>query len=173
MTPAPLMTAFDRGTVVVNTTTPDVLVYSGSSCQCVPSILTAMTMLQVLSTLKARPRKADMYYRHRLPVRIMHWVNVVCLTVLFMSGLSIFNAHSALYWGNSSYDGHPALLEITSTEASRPPGEGGAAAPAPPPEAGGHKKNMPRRARAASCVSVRTNSTRQAFWAFRERRRVR
>src|SRR5437870_1558970 len=78
-----------------------------------------MTMLQVLSTLKARPRKADLYYRHRLPVRIMHWVNVVCLTVLFMSGLSIFNAHSALYWGNSSYDGRPALLEITSTEASR------------------------------------------------------
>lgn len=58
-----------------------------------------------------------MYYRHRLPVRIMHWTNVVCLTVLFMSGLSIFNAHSALYWGNSSYDGRPALLEITSTDA--------------------------------------------------------
>jgi thiosulfate reductase cytochrome b subunit len=82
-----------------------------------------MTMMQVLSTVKARPRKADMYYRHRLPVRIMHWVNVVCLTVLFMSGLSIFNAHPALYWGNSSYDGHPALLEITSTDAPRAPGD--------------------------------------------------
>jgi Ni/Fe-hydrogenase b-type cytochrome subunit len=58
-----------------------------------------------------------MYYRHRLPVRIMHWINVLCLTVLFMSGLSIFNAHPALYWGNSSYDGHPALLEIGSMEA--------------------------------------------------------
>ena len=41
-------------------------------------------------------------YRHRLPVRVMHWVNVVCLTVLLMSGLSIFNAHPALYWGKTS-----------------------------------------------------------------------
>jgi len=62
-----------------------------------------------------------MVYRHRLPVRIMHWTNVLCLTVLFMSGLSIFNAHSALYWGNSSYDGRPALLEITSTDAGSGP----------------------------------------------------
>jgi len=57
-----------------------------------------------------------MYYRHRLPVRLMHWTNVLCLTVLFMSGLSIFNAHSALYWGNSSYSGRPALFEITSVD---------------------------------------------------------
>jgi Ni/Fe-hydrogenase b-type cytochrome subunit len=64
---------------------------------------------------------AGMYYRHRLPVRIMHWINVLCLTVLFMSGLSIFNAHPALYWGNSSYDGHPALLEIAADEAGAEP----------------------------------------------------
>ena len=44
-------------------------------------------------------------YRHRLPVRIMHWINVVCLFVLLMSGLQIFNAHPALYWGEySSFD---------------------------------------------------------------------
>ena len=36
-------------------------------------------------------------YRHRLPVRVMHWVNVICLTILLMSGLNIFNAHPALY----------------------------------------------------------------------------
>jgi len=41
-------------------------------------------------------------YRHRLPVRVMHWINVVCLTVLLMSGLNIFNAHPALYWGRES-----------------------------------------------------------------------
>jgi thiosulfate reductase cytochrome b subunit len=54
------------------------------------------------------------YYRHRLPVRLMHWINVICLTVLLMSGLGIFNAHPALYWGDSSYSGRPAVLEITS-----------------------------------------------------------
>jgi thiosulfate reductase cytochrome b subunit len=42
------------------------------------------------------------FYRHRLPVRVMHWINVVCLTVLLMSGLNIFNAHPALYWGQGS-----------------------------------------------------------------------
>jgi thiosulfate reductase cytochrome b subunit len=57
------------------------------------------------------------YYRHRLPVRIMHWTNVMCLTVLFMSGLGIFNAHPALYWGDSSYSSRPAFLEIGSAPA--------------------------------------------------------
>jgi thiosulfate reductase cytochrome b subunit len=80
-------------------------------------------MLKILFRSKARPRKPDMVYRHRLPVRIMHWTNVVCLTVLFMSGLSIFNAHSALYWGNSSYNGHPALFEIMSTSPPQAPGD--------------------------------------------------
>ena len=32
-------------------------------------------------------------YRHTLPVRIAHWVNALCLVVLVMSGLQIFNAH--------------------------------------------------------------------------------
>ncbi|MEO8136302.1 MAG: cytochrome b/b6 domain-containing protein [Betaproteobacteria bacterium] len=53
-----------------------------------------------------------LYYRHRLPVRIMHWTNVICLTVLFMSGLNIFNAHPALNWGKSSYTGVAPFFEI-------------------------------------------------------------
>ena len=60
----------------------------------------------------AGPNHSVLYYRHRLPVRIMHWINVVCLTILFMSGLNIFNAHSSLNWGKSSYDGTEPLLEI-------------------------------------------------------------
>jgi len=48
-------------------------------------------------------------YRHALPVRIMHWVNVVCLAVLLMSGLQIFNAHPALYWGKASDFDRPLL----------------------------------------------------------------
>ncbi len=55
---------------------------------------------------------AQLYYRHTLPVRIMHWINVVALTVLFMSGLQIFNAHPVLNFGKSSYDGKPPVLEI-------------------------------------------------------------
>lgn len=55
-------------------------------------------------------------YRHRLPVRLMHWINVLCLTILFMSGLHIFNAHPTLNWGASSYSNRPALLEISAEE---------------------------------------------------------
>ena len=39
----------------------------------------------------------------------MHWINVVCLTILLGSGLNIFNAHPALYWGNDSVTGTPWL----------------------------------------------------------------
>jgi len=54
-----------------------------------------------------------LYFRHTLPVRLMHWTNVVALTILLMSGLQIFNAHPRLYWaGKSSYAGAPPVLEI-------------------------------------------------------------
>jgi thiosulfate reductase cytochrome b subunit len=53
-----------------------------------------------------------LYRRHALPVRVMHWINVLALTVLLMSGLNIFAAHPALYWGKSSYTGRPAVFEI-------------------------------------------------------------
>lgn len=48
-------------------------------------------------------------YRHRLPVRISHWLNVPCLFILIMSGLQIFNAHPALYWGDRSDRDQPLL----------------------------------------------------------------
>ena len=57
-----------------------------------------------------------LYYRHALPVRIMHWINVIALAVLFMSGLNIFSAHPTLNWGRQSYDGKPPALEIGATE---------------------------------------------------------
>jgi len=60
-----------------------------------------------------------LYYRHTLPVRVMHWINVVALTILMMSGLQIFNAHPALYWGKSSYTGRPALLQIGARDDER------------------------------------------------------
>jgi thiosulfate reductase cytochrome b subunit len=65
---------------------------------------------------KCAVSRGYLYYRHSLPVRIMHWVNALLLAVLLMSGLNIFNAHSALYWGKSSYTGVPPFLELTSRE---------------------------------------------------------
>jgi thiosulfate reductase cytochrome b subunit len=46
--------------------------------------------------------RTERIYRHRLPVRIGHWLNAACLFILIMSGLQIFNAHPALYWGERS-----------------------------------------------------------------------
>jgi thiosulfate reductase cytochrome b subunit len=60
------------------------------------------------------PRRR-LIYRHSVVVRVTHWINVVCLTVLLMSGLQIFNAHPALYWGNLSDFDHP-ILELTSEQ---------------------------------------------------------
>ncbi len=68
--------------------------------------------LAAAPAMSAAPPRSYLYYRHKLPVRIMHWINVIAFTVLFMSGLQIFNAHPALNWGKSSYNGKPPLLEI-------------------------------------------------------------
>ena len=67
----------------------------------------------------AAPAGSYLYHRHKLPVRVMHWINVAALTLMFMSGLQIFNAHSQLYWGKSSYDGTPPVLTISSRQNSR------------------------------------------------------
>jgi thiosulfate reductase cytochrome b subunit len=54
----------------------------------------------------------ELVRRHRLSTRIWHWVNVVALTVLLMSGLMIFNAHPRLYWGEYGANPDPAWLVI-------------------------------------------------------------
>ena len=57
-------------------------------------------------------------YRHRLPVRVMHWINVISFVLMLMSGLTIFNANPYLFWGNNSYFSTP-LLAITANEGRR------------------------------------------------------
>lgn len=59
---------------------------------------------------------SHLYYRHSLPLRIMHWSNVLFIALLLMSGLNIFNAHPALYWGRQSYSGSPPVLELRGVE---------------------------------------------------------
>ncbi|HEU0196308.1 MAG TPA: cytochrome b/b6 domain-containing protein [Nevskiaceae bacterium] len=64
----------------------------------------------------ARPRYAYVQ-RHTPLVRITHWVNFLCLVVLFMSGLAIFNGWPALYWGMRTHFAHP-LLAFYSVQGS-------------------------------------------------------
>ena len=49
----------------------------------------------------------------------MHWINVLAFILLLMSGLQIFNAHPALYWGKSSYNGRPPILQMDARMDSR------------------------------------------------------
>lgn len=53
----------------------------------------------------SRPKK-----RHALSTRIWHWVNALCLVILFMSGLNISNAHPRLYWGEWGFAPEQAWL---------------------------------------------------------------
>jgi thiosulfate reductase cytochrome b subunit len=53
--------------------------------------------------------KREVIYRHTGTIRLTHWINAICLLVLLMSGLQIFNAHPALYIGQASNFSHPVL----------------------------------------------------------------
>lgn len=48
-------------------------------------------------------------YRHSGTVRVLHWVNFLTLSIMLMSGLQIFNAHPALYWGATSHFSRPII----------------------------------------------------------------
>jgi len=50
-----------------------------------------------------------LFRRHALLTRATHWLNAVILFVMLLSGLQIFNAHPALYWGRTSDFDHPLL----------------------------------------------------------------
>ena len=49
------------------------------------------------------------YRRHAALLRVTHWINVVCFSLLLLSGLQIFDAHPALYVGDASDFDHPVV----------------------------------------------------------------
>jgi thiosulfate reductase cytochrome b subunit len=56
--------------------------------------------------------KAGIVYRHTRATRILHWINALCVSLVLMSGLQIFNAHPQLHWGKSGADSDRALVAI-------------------------------------------------------------
>lgn len=50
--------------------------------------------------------------RHALSTRLWHWLNLLCVVVLFMSGLNISNAHPHLYWGEWGFAPEDAWLSV-------------------------------------------------------------
>lgn len=62
-------------------------------------------------------------HRHGAIVRVTHWVNVVAMAILLLSGLQILVAHPAFYWGETSRFDRPALaIETTVNDAGEPRG---------------------------------------------------
>jgi thiosulfate reductase cytochrome b subunit len=75
------------------------------------------------STLVRRPRRL-LVFRHTRVTRLTHWINLLCVAVLLMSGLQIFNAHPALYWGQSGADADRPLFEIGADDSGDGPPAG-------------------------------------------------
>lgn len=48
--------------------------------------------------------------RHALSTRLWHWLNLIFIVILFMSGLTISNAHPRLYWGDWGFATEHAWL---------------------------------------------------------------
>jgi Ni/Fe-hydrogenase b-type cytochrome subunit len=45
---------------------------------------------------------SSLTYRHNRITRLTHWVNMLALAILFMSGFMIFNAYPHLHWGSKA-----------------------------------------------------------------------
>ena len=50
---------------------------------------------------------------HTPNVRICHWLNVVACGYLLVSGVHIFLDFPELYWGNTGYQGYPAIFKLS------------------------------------------------------------
>src|SRR5260370_17376947 len=59
--------------------------------------------------LAAPSGRSSLMYRHSVIVRLTHWIGVVSVSLLMISGLQIFNAHPALYLGPASDFAHPIM----------------------------------------------------------------
>jgi thiosulfate reductase cytochrome b subunit len=90
--------------LVVNPLTPEVgMINSNEKETKVSSVRTVLT------------------YRHGVVTRLTHWLNAVCLGVLLLSGLQIFNAYPTLQWGKLGADTDPFLARIESSNVGDKP----------------------------------------------------
>jgi len=79
----------------------------------------------IVQSARSLPARREVIYRHSLAVRMTHWINLLCLTLLLMSGLQLFNVHPQLYWGHYGYPGVPTVFSISGRydpERARPVG---------------------------------------------------
>ncbi len=66
-------------------------------------------------------RRTILIRRHSLITRLTHWLNVLCLSFLLLSGLQIFNAYPRLHWGQYGADADRAFIQIGASESNGEP----------------------------------------------------
>ncbi|MDR3528498.1 MAG: cytochrome b/b6 domain-containing protein [Rhizomicrobium sp.] len=69
----------------------------------------------------AQAPSREVFYRHRLAVRLTHWINALALFFLLGSGLNIFNAHPQLYWGAKGDEYDKPILSIQAVDTDAGP----------------------------------------------------
>jgi thiosulfate reductase cytochrome b subunit len=74
-----------------------------------------VTRLGDQSEAREKRHRYRTIYRHHLLVRVTHWINLLCVVILLMSGLAIFNGWPALYWGIRTQFDQP-LLAMYATQ---------------------------------------------------------
>jgi thiosulfate reductase cytochrome b subunit len=67
-----------------------------------------------------RRDNAEVILRHRLPVRLWHWISVLAIVGLLFTGFCILNVHPRLYWGEVGNAFTPAVLALDSNELGGP-----------------------------------------------------
>ena len=77
-----------------------------------------MTAPEAAASSEAAPPSAkparEVIYRHSVIVRLTHWINVLAISLLVMSGAQIFNAHPRLYWGQYGADADKPIAELAA-----------------------------------------------------------
>ena len=82
----------------------------------------AIAMASIPSASSAQPVAVPrVVVRHSALVRVCHWVNALCLLMLLMSGMQIFNARPALSWGEATQFQHPFLSFSAREDANGDP----------------------------------------------------
>jgi thiosulfate reductase cytochrome b subunit len=67
-----------------------------------------------------RRESAEVILRHRLPVRLWHWISVLAIAGLLFTGFCILNVHPRLYWGEVGNAYTPAFLALDSSAPGGP-----------------------------------------------------
>jgi thiosulfate reductase cytochrome b subunit len=55
-------------------------------------------------------------FRHSFMVRIMHWINAICIPILIVTGIFILMAHPRLYWGEEGFFDQAAIISFSHGE---------------------------------------------------------